>query len=109
MPIIIHEFTVEREVDGELVELILLAELEVEPFVPGLTFGPPENCYPDEGGYAEIYTIWNIANGQKTEWTGTLTPTEKSKVEEDAYNIFAERAAEDKYHILCEKDDPDYE
>jgi len=28
-------------------------ECDYEPFVPGHVSGPPENCYPDEGGYAD--------------------------------------------------------
>lgn len=28
---------------------------EVEPYVPGYTSGPPEKCYPPEGGYANGY------------------------------------------------------
>lgn len=27
------------------------------PFVPGVTSGPPELCYPDEGGYVDDYSI----------------------------------------------------
>jgi len=31
------------------------AEIEytIEPLVPGKYYGPPENCYPDDGGYAD--------------------------------------------------------
>jgi len=28
-------------------------EFDIEPFHPGKFYGPPENCYPDEGGFAE--------------------------------------------------------
>ena len=34
--------------------LTFKAECDVEPFVRGKYSGPPESCYPDEGGYAEI-------------------------------------------------------
>jgi len=26
---------------------------DIEPYVPAYISGPPENCYPEEGGYAE--------------------------------------------------------
>lgn len=30
------------------------AEVDYTPYVPARLSGPPENCYPEEGGYAEI-------------------------------------------------------
>lgn len=30
---------------------------DFEPYDPGKTYGPPEKCYPPEGGYATIYEI----------------------------------------------------
>lgn len=29
------------------------SEVEVTPFISGKTWGPPESCYPDEGGEVE--------------------------------------------------------
>lgn len=34
------------------------ADCYIEPFVKGVISGPAENCYPDEGGYAEIQKLW---------------------------------------------------
>lgn len=44
----------------------LVVVTHYEPFVPGRTDGPPELCYPDEGGEAE----WYLADrrGRKAEW-----------------------------------------
>lgn len=47
------EFYIER--DDEELELEVTAD--VEPFVPGKLTGPPEDCYPDEGGTADITDI----------------------------------------------------
>ena len=86
MPLVTHEFYVEREVDGELTELMLCVDCDVFPFVPGKTSGPYEDSYPDEGGYAEIAgTIFLVNNNSTIPWDGTLTETEKEKVEEDVY------------------------
>lgn len=44
----------------------LVVVTHYEPFVPGRTYGPPELCYPDEGGEAE----WFLADrrGRKAQW-----------------------------------------
>lgn len=39
-------------------ELDLKYTVEIEPFVPGKYTGPPEDCYPDEGGYASLTKVW---------------------------------------------------
>jgi hypothetical protein len=31
---------------------------EIEPLVRGWYSGPPERCYPDEGGYASILEVY---------------------------------------------------
>lgn len=82
-----HEFCVEREINDEIVELTLQVELYIEPFVQGKYYGPPENCYPDEGGTAEINGPVMIQNeeGKFVPWDGTLTDTEISGVEEKGY------------------------
>lgn len=33
------------------------AEVNLIPYVPARTYGPPENCYPEEGGEIEIETL----------------------------------------------------
>ena len=38
----------------EWMGLTLTAECDYEPYVPARISGPPEDCYPSEGGYAEI-------------------------------------------------------
>ena len=50
-----------------------VANADVEPFVPGVVSGPPESCYPDEGGFAQGYgdVLWKIEDkgeAQKISW-----------------------------------------
>ncbi len=51
--------------DGEVwlneawTEQTLRAHYDIEPFQPGNICGPPEACYPDEGGFADIVE-WEI-------------------------------------------------
>jgi len=45
--------------------VIVLNNIELEikgtlvPFVKGRSNGPPEQCYPDEGGYIEDVEVWH--------------------------------------------------
>ena len=88
MAIHTYEFYVERDVsEEETVELTLQAELYIEPFVRGKYSGPPENCYPDEGGTAEIEGPVLVQNeeGKFVPWDGQLTKDEISDVETKGY------------------------
>ena len=39
-------------------ELSLEVEGNATPYDPGVTSGPPEACYPPEGGEVEIENVW---------------------------------------------------
>ena len=39
-------------------ELELLVEGNATPYDPGVTSGPPERCYPPEGGEVEIENVY---------------------------------------------------
>ena len=43
-----HFQRVDADGDGRLVDIVV--EYEIEPYVPGKLSGPPEDCYPAEGG-----------------------------------------------------------
>lgn len=75
-----NETTIEWEVedsDGDIVVLTIRGE--VEPFQQGRTSGPPEFCYPDEGGCASIVAILD-EDGKV--WSGELRPAEHDAIEE---------------------------
>lgn len=69
-------------------EIELTIEGRVSPLVRGRFMGPAEDCYPDEGGEAEVTAV--LAGGLA--WDGTLTADE-------------ERAAEDALRESVDEDD----
>ena len=73
-------FYVER--DNE--EVVLEVEFDVYPLVRGRYDGPPENCYPDEGGYAEITNVF-VDSKKRVLWDDELTRDEEIRISEEAY------------------------
>lgn len=72
-----------------LLGLTFEAEAYIEPFVRGKYSGPPETCYPDEGGYAEVSAL--TCNGANAMF---LMDSElKDEIEGAVYDA-AEKAAE---------------
>lgn len=69
------------------------------PFKKGRTFGPAENCYPDEGGYCEDITSFNPVSGEEIE----LTEDELDVANEYLYNKYCESCEPD-----YDYDPPDY-
>ena len=48
------------------VETTYVVTCSVEPFVPGKTWGDPDDCYPDEGGYVEDIELFHrLPSGKK--------------------------------------------
>ena len=45
-------------------EMELLVEGNATPYDPGVTRGPPEACYPPEGGEVEIENVYAVHPGQ---------------------------------------------
>jgi hypothetical protein len=67
-------------------EIILRVRGTVSPIIRGRFSGPPEDCYPDEGGECEIIEIlapvpgtWSMLSPPK--WDGELTEKETEAVE----------------------------
>ena len=50
-----YTFNVEVKNGDDWREDTFEVDYDYEPFVPGQLSGPPENCYPNEGGYADAY------------------------------------------------------
>lgn len=44
------------DASGDEVDVPLYVEFEYEPYIPAQTYGPPESCYPAEGGGCSIIT-----------------------------------------------------
>lgn len=42
--------SIDWEVTREDEDLTLTVEYDIDPYDPGRTYGPPEDCYPPEGG-----------------------------------------------------------
>jgi hypothetical protein len=94
-----------------------VANVDVEPFTPGNLSGPPEDCYPDEGGFAQGYgdVLWKVegkGEAQKISWEEfiqryaaahdpvSLEDAEES-INEQLYTS-AEEEAEGAYEAACE-------
>lgn len=108
-----HEIEWIYEVGNEDIQLNI--GLSIEPFLKGRIYGPPENCYPDEGGYATVEYINRViadSEGRREEdWRDKLPESEIVKIEaygyEDYYNfqecLIAESYESDRYEDF-EKD-----
>ena len=68
-----------NECDREVV-----VEAEVSDFWPAQTYGPPERCYPDEGGEVELLSVKDAQTGEEI--------TLPSDVEEALIDQATERA-----------------
>jgi len=80
------DFEVERggEEDYKVIQLQITGH--VSPYVPAYTSGLPENCYPAEGGEAEIEVI--LHEGKV--WDGELTEAERESVEAKLFECMQE-------------------
>ena len=76
-------------------------ECDIEPYVEGRLSGPPEDCYPSEGGYASLTKVWLSAKTSEkapdgsdlykdVEITDFLSAEEDKDMEEQAYEAWCE-------------------
>lgn len=49
------------EVDGRIYTADLELDVTCSPYDPGCTYGPPESCYPPEGGEIEDCEVVDVA------------------------------------------------
>lgn len=103
---------VEYEIKREDVLITVRASGTSFPHIPAKTYGPPEDCYPAEGGYAELESVEVVSidheDGQVQEAYGfkvgeeaKITDAEMKDIEEALY----EQAGEDEeaaYEAACE-------
>lgn len=74
--------TVEREQDGEMVELEITVRGDVYGGSPGRTYGPPERCFEPEP--ARVEGITATLNGQPFELTESELETADEALQEKA-------------------------
>lgn len=89
---------IDYEIERENVSAILSVTGYAYPFIPARTYGPPEYCYPSDGGYGEISGIKIIEicdeNGNKVKKAEglevgkypNLDSDETRKIEEAIYD-----------------------
>ena len=68
------------------------AEVNLEPYVPALTFGPPERCHPEEGGEVEFESI-DMLDGDLFDF---ITDDAKNLIKKAAYLAAEETRKEEK-------------
>lgn len=66
-------------------------EYDSTPFIRGVTWGPPEKCYPDEGGEVDILWVTSQLNGEEI----ILDKHEEDKLVEELQQYEYERQRED--------------
>ena len=69
-----------------------MVQYDYEPLIPGRLSGPPENCYPDEGGSLVITAIF--LNSEWVPVDGFISPALLEKWQDKLYTECAEAAAE---------------
>lgn len=98
-----YEFVLTREIQDEEVELLLCVDLDIEPLLKGKYSGAPEDCYPEEGGNAQIAGTIFIKNDEELEpWGDVLTEEERETIEVEGYEKWAESEAEAKLDMIDE-------
>jgi hypothetical protein len=88
-------YTIYREIE-------LTVAYEIEPYVPARISGPPEDCYPAEGGYVEDMTV--TVGGQPFE----ITDEERKEIEEHierAHDHDADRQGDPDHYYEERRDD----
>jgi hypothetical protein len=107
-------YIVEQVTDGYVRTATFEIEFTTSPYDPGNTCGPPENCYPPEGGEIEDRDVTLVKledeNGNAVELTDELCKNLVAWVEanrdaelDEACYEYANRNGDDEY------DGPDYE
>lgn len=71
----------------------LINVIEWEPYRPGRYTGPPEDCYPDEGGHG-IWEVCDMDGNPDPELAGTLTDRDVLRIEAELFNFMEDRRRE---------------
>ena len=93
------EFEIERNNN----DIEITVTFEIEPLIPGKYYGPPENCYPDEGGCASVVKVIN----NDTKESIDLTDKEEQDFCESAYEEWEAEREEEIADRMADRDDYD--
>jgi len=69
----------------------LIGVIDWEAYVPAYTSGPPDRCYPSEGGCGS----WEVLDrrGRKAPWLERkMTPADERRVEQDVFEAMENKA-----------------
>jgi len=71
---------------GSIVEIVVKVHYLKEPYHPGKVYGPPEDCFPPEGGGIEIQDIEIDYKDlhRKVLYLLEISPTVEEDINEDA-------------------------
>lgn len=72
------QWTLQRGADDATADLDVIVWYEIEPYVPAKISGPPEDCYPEEGGYV---TDMRVTMDDGTDAPVEITDAEREKIE----------------------------
>lgn len=68
-------------------DIDICVDYEMTPIIPAQTYGPPENCYPAEGGEITITSVWRKADEDMPKAPEfTLTDEEISVLEQHIWD-----------------------
>ena len=81
----------EYPLEREDVEVLVVLVGSSSTYRRGRTFGPPEMCYPSEGGYVEDVTAFNPETGEAMD----LTVDEQDRASERLNDLACEKARDD--------------
>lgn len=90
MKVTLKEFPIYTN-DGDT-ETIYEIECDVTPYDPGRTYGPPEKCYPPEGGECEIVSV--KLNGKEIPYELWVQIGLDAKVEGEIEEAVADKLSE---------------
>ena len=79
---------IQESIDRNFQDVDLTIEFEFSPVIPAYVSGPPEDCYPAEGGECDIISVF--ASGSEDDLWPILSPEARKYCQEQAEAYAAE-------------------